>query len=193
MKRGHPHASFRASSPLRRLTPDALRPAMQTGLTGVIGLTPLLLSPPAFRGPANASRIRSALDVLAPLKHFFSKPQGATDLARSKFDDQDTETVRLSLHLALLRLPRSHADGPRWHSAEPLEQSLAVPAQTHSCADHSNDTFTFSTSFASTRITFVCDLPSSAFVNVQRYSPAAICLSPNGVSPNLYGGHSTVA
>ncbi|MDX2012791.1 MAG: hypothetical protein SFW67_21510 [Myxococcaceae bacterium] len=124
--------------------PDAgaLKPSMQAALTAVVGLTPLLSSPPAFRDPANAPRIRAALDVLSPLEHFFSKPQGATDSAiatlfarevsraRTEFDAKDTEAARFRLRAVTSMCFGCHVRTPTEQdvaAAAPLVEALALP------------------------------------------------------------------
>jgi hypothetical protein len=124
--------------------PDAgaLKPSMQSALSAVVGLTPLLSSPPAFRDPANAPRIRGALDVLAPLEHFFSKPQGATDAAiasifarqvtraRAEFDAKDTEAARFRLRAVTSMCFGCHVRTPTDQdvaAAAPLVEGLALP------------------------------------------------------------------
>ncbi|MCU0699239.1 MAG: hypothetical protein MUC96_22255 [Myxococcaceae bacterium] len=129
---------------LAALPPDAgaLQPSMRGALTAIVGLTPLIASPSAFRDPANAPRIRAALDVLSQLEHFFSKPQGATDSAiatlfarqvsrgRTEFDAKDTEAARFRLRAVTSMCFGCHVRTPTDHdvaAAAPLVESLALP------------------------------------------------------------------
>lgn len=86
--------------------PPQLKPSMQAALTSVVTLQPLLVSPTAFRDPANAEKIRASLDTLAPLDHFFtsgvSSPIASlfgAEIARAKteFANRETETARARL------------------------------------------------------------------------------------------------
>lgn len=86
--------------------PPQLKPSMQAALTSVVTLQPLLVSPTAFRDPANAEKIRASLDTLAPLDHFFtsgvSSPIASlfgAEIARAKteFANRETEPARTRL------------------------------------------------------------------------------------------------
>lgn len=86
--------------------PPQLKPSMQAAMTSVVTLQPLLVSPVAFRDPANAEKIRTSLDTLAPLDHFFasgvSSPIASlfgAEIARAKseFANRDTESARARL------------------------------------------------------------------------------------------------
>lgn len=86
--------------------PQQLKPSMQAAMTSVVTLQPLLVSPTQFRDPANADRIRTSLDTLTPLDHFFSSGVSspiaslfAAEVAKAKteFAARDTETARARL------------------------------------------------------------------------------------------------
>lgn len=86
--------------------PQPLQPSMQAAMTSVVTLQPLLVSPAAFRDPANAEKIRASLDALTPLEHLF--PAGVSspiaslfsnELAKAKaeFAGRESETARARL------------------------------------------------------------------------------------------------
>lgn len=86
--------------------PQQLKPSMQAAMTSVVTLQPLIVSASAFRDPANAEKIRTSLDTLAPLDHFFgsgvSSPIASlftTEISRAKseFAQRDTESARARL------------------------------------------------------------------------------------------------
>lgn len=126
--------------------PDAgaLKPSMHAALTAVVGLSPLLASPTAFRDPANAARIRSGIDVLSPLEHLFTKAPGAgasdaavaslfarqISRARTEFDGNDSEAARLRLRAVTTLCFGCHVRTPTDRdvaAAAPLVESLQLP------------------------------------------------------------------
>ncbi len=99
-------------SPAR--APDAkteLQGSMQSSMAVVVGLQPYLVSPAAFRDPANAGRITGAIDTLSSLEHHLldaicrepPKCELATIYARQAaqakrdFTRGDTEAARIRL------------------------------------------------------------------------------------------------
>ncbi|MBL8921743.1 MAG: hypothetical protein JNJ54_22985 [Myxococcaceae bacterium] len=117
-----------------------LMPSMQAALTSVVTLQPLVASPVAFRDPANAARIRAALDVLTPLEHFFVKPGPTTpatgiaslfarELQRSRrdFDEGRTEDARMRLRSITSLCNGCHQREPEKDAKAPILQLDGLP------------------------------------------------------------------
>jgi hypothetical protein len=121
--------------------PDpAIRPTMQGARVAVLQLQSLLASPPAFRDKANAPRIRAALDVLAPLQHFFANgkekavPSTAVgslfakelSKARADFDRGETEAARFRLRSITSLCLGCHLREPAESDLLPLKETTGL-------------------------------------------------------------------